>query len=279
VIACTWTDPYLIPDEVNLRFSRDYGETWSPKITVEKKDAISGWDALSLAMDDSLFYVTFAGGNITDPFSNLYFRRGFYKFPLCELETDTLNFTGLQPSQINTSVTITNKGNVQLKVNKIQLPGWVSLQNQNDTTFTLVPDSSKKINLQINLSSSSNGEILFFSNQQIDGTKKVVVLVDTTTAINENNNLRKTFSLSQNYPNPFNPTTKISFTLPKNFPSKLTIFNTLGEVVKEFSLDAGKNFVEWNGTNQSEKQVSSGIYFYRLQSGDFSETKKMLLLR
>ncbi|MCC7429598.1 T9SS type A sorting domain-containing protein, partial [bacterium] len=71
----------------------------------------------------------------------------------------------------------------------------------------------------------------------------------------------------------------ISFTLPKNSSAKLTIFNLLGEVVKEFSLDTGKNFVEWNGTNQSEKQVSSGIYFYRLQSGDFSETKKMLLLR
>ncbi|MCC7429656.1 CotH kinase family protein [bacterium] len=99
-----------------------------------------------------------------------------------------------------------------------------------------------------------------------------------STSVFENTTI-KNFRLSQNFPNPFNPTTKIAYELKAKGKAKLTIFNVLGEVVKEFSLEKQSGFVEWNGTNFSGKQVSSGIYFYRLQSGDFSETKKMLLLK
>jgi hypothetical protein len=85
------------------------------------------------------------------------------------------------------------------------------------------------------------------------------------------------FSLAQNFPNPFNPTTTIQFSLPKSGDITLKIYNLLGEEVKtlvdEFR-EAGKHSVQFNANNRA-----SGIYFYRIQSGSFVETKKMILLR
>ncbi|MCC7431606.1 S8 family serine peptidase [bacterium] len=89
----------------------------------------------------------------------------------------------------------------------------------------------------------------------------------------------KNFVLNQNFPNPFNPTTKIAYELPNNQKAKLTIFNVLGEVVKEFSLEKQSSFVEWNGTNFNGKSVASGVYFYKLESENFSQTKKMVFLK
>ncbi|MCC7430168.1 CotH kinase family protein [bacterium] len=85
------------------------------------------------------------------------------------------------------------------------------------------------------------------------------------------------FSLSQNYPNPFNPTTKISFTLPKTAKVRLEIFNVLGQSVKTLlneTKKAGFYTLDFNAQN-----FASGIYFYRLESGSFSQTKKMLLIK
>lgn len=98
---------------------------------------------------------------------------------------------------------------------------------------------------------------------------------------NSNKQIAKEFILSQNYPNPFNPTTTINYKLQiTNYElGKLTIFNILGETVKEFELKNKVGSVVWNGTNEKAEQVSSGIYLYRLQSGQFSMTKKMLFLK
>ncbi len=90
------------------------------------------------------------------------------------------------------------------------------------------------------------------------------------------------FSLQQNYPNPFNPTTTISFTLEKPAHTVITIYNILGQKiatpVNEY-LGIGEQSVFWNGRNSSGIRVSSGVYFYTIESGDHFNSKKMLLLR
>lgn len=90
------------------------------------------------------------------------------------------------------------------------------------------------------------------------------------------------FTLSQNFPNPFNPTTKIKFGIPKKTFTKLEIFNVLGQSVRTLisnELDPSFYEFQWNGTSNSGKQVSSGVYFYRIEAGDFVKTRKMLFLK
>ena len=84
------------------------------------------------------------------------------------------------------------------------------------------------------------------------------------------------FALKQNYPNPFNPTTNISFSLPEAGKAELTIYNINGQKVTAFAGDynAGRHNVEWDATD-----LASGVYFYKLVAGNFSDTKKMVLLK
>jgi hypothetical protein len=94
--------------------------------------------------------------------------------------------------------------------------------------------------------------------------------------------LPKEFSLSQNYLNPFNPTTSINYALPTNSYVKLVIYNVLGQRVKTLvdeEQTAGYKQVVWNGHNDNGEAVGSGIYFYRIQAGDFTKTAKMSLLK
>jgi hypothetical protein len=85
------------------------------------------------------------------------------------------------------------------------------------------------------------------------------------------------FVLSQNYPNPFNPTTTINYSLPKAGIVKLTIYNTLGQSIKVLEngyQKAGNYSVNFNASN-----LPSGIYFYKLEAGQFSQVKKMVLIK
>ena len=89
--------------------------------------------------------------------------------------------------------------------------------------------------------------------------------------------------LMPNYPNPFNPHTTISFSLSKtNIPASLIIYNTKGQVVKNLysgTPNTTHMSLVWDGLDEYKQPVSSGIYLYRLISGDFSETRKMLLAK
>ena len=98
-----------------------------------------------------------------------------------------------------------------------------------------------------------------------------------TSLNNPSINLPERFSLSQNYPNPFNPTTTISFVLPTRSFVSLKVFDMLGREVSTIvsgELQAGSYTQRWNAAN-----MASGVYFYRLQAGTYSETKKLLLLK
>ena len=86
-----------------------------------------------------------------------------------------------------------------------------------------------------------------------------------------------TYQLSQNYPNPFNPTTTISFTIPKEGFVQLKVYDILGKEVASLVNEektAGTYSVRFDG-----KDFSSGIYFYHLQVGEFTSTKKFILMK
>jgi len=91
-----------------------------------------------------------------------------------------------------------------------------------------------------------------------------------------------TFALSQNYPNPFNPDTYINYQLPEDCQVTITIYNTLGQKIRTLTDDvksAGYYTALWNGRDDENQAVASGIFFYRISAGDFQCTKKMLLLK
>ena len=98
------------------------------------------------------------------------------------------------------------------------------------------------------------------------------------TGLNGNNgNTPKNYSLSQNYPNPFNPSTKIKFSIPKSEMVNLTIYNAAGSKVNELvneQMNAGDHEVTFNAST-----LSSGIYFYTIKSSEYTETRKMILVK
>lgn len=96
------------------------------------------------------------------------------------------------------------------------------------------------------------------------------------------NKVPKQFALEQNYPNPFNPSTTIDFSVPKSGNVNVTIYNSLGQVVRTLvnnHFTPGMYKVTWDGRNASGATVSSGVYFYKFTSQSFSQTRKMLMMK
>ncbi|KPL01084.1 MAG: hypothetical protein AMJ91_01670 [candidate division Zixibacteria bacterium SM23_73_3] len=92
----------------------------------------------------------------------------------------------------------------------------------------------------------------------------------------------KTYQLLQNYPNPFNPETQIRYDLPVSAHVKLSIYNVLGQRVRilvDQIQDAGYKSVIWDGRDNGDREVASGIYFYKIEAENYQKTKKMVLLK
>jgi len=89
------------------------------------------------------------------------------------------------------------------------------------------------------------------------------------------------FQLGQNYPNPFNPETTISYQLPKSAHVVLTIYNLLGQEITKLVDDnqtVGVHTAQWDGKDNHGNPVSSGVYLYRIKTGLFVQTRKMIML-
>ena len=92
----------------------------------------------------------------------------------------------------------------------------------------------------------------------------------------------ETYALHQNYPNPFNPTTTIRFDIPETGFASLRIYDVLGREVVTLmheEIPAGKHAYSWNGKDMYGRIAATGIYFYRLETADFTKTHKMLLVK
>ncbi len=115
--------------------------------------------------------------------------------------------------------------------------------------------------------SSANGQ----------SSKVTLTATESTTGVQSSNASPADFSLFQNYPNPFNPMTTIRFEIPQASVVRLSVLNLIGQevslVINEMK-EAGSYQIQFDGNS-----IASGVYFYRLQAGSFSDTKRFVLLR
>lgn len=106
--------------------------------------------------------------------------------------------------------------------------------------------------------------------------RTVSITVSGATSITSNET-PLTFKLEQNYPNPFNPVTRINYSIAKASDVKITVFNTIGKQVASFlneKQDPGNHFVIFNANS-----LSTGVYYYKIEAGNFTDVKKMILLK
>ena len=106
--------------------------------------------------------------------------------------------------------------------------------------------------------------------------------VTLASASSNENFIPTEFILYNNYPNPFNPITKFSYGIPREFKVRITIYDINGRVVKTLIDDkqlAGKRSLTWDAKSDAGIPVATGLYFYRMESGDFQSTKKMIFLK
>ena len=115
------------------------------------------------------------------------------------------------------------------------------------------------------------------------GLYQQMAVVNNLTVSTDNETLGpKVFAIHQNYPNPFNPVTTLRYDLPEDGLVDITIYDMLGNVVSNLintNQSSGYKSIQWDATNNQGQPVSAGVYLYKIQAGDFVDTKKMILLK
>jgi plastocyanin len=161
---------------------------------------------------------------------------------------------------------------------------WVWVSGNHTTTSTTIPSTAQVWDHPITAIDISYSYVLTVSgtyNYKCTPHESMgmvgVINVQTSSIVKQNENVASTYSLKQNYPNPFNPTTNISFSIPKSGLVKITIYNEIGSEIETI---VNQNLNEGSYTiNYDASRLSSGVYFYNIRTGDFNETKRMLLIK
>jgi hypothetical protein len=177
----------------------------------------------------------------------------------------------------DTTFAITNYGDDTLKVSNItsNTPKF----SARPTSFNVAPGRSfvDTVRYAPSVSDVVLGRLIVSSNNPILDTLAVSGGVGTTGGDRVSSEIPETFTLPQNFPNPFNPTTHIRFVSPLTSHVSLKIFDLLGQEVAmlvDEEMSPGNYEVTWDATG-----FPSGVYFYRLEAGEFVQTKKLVLLR
>jgi len=188
---------------------------------------------------------------------------------------------GLMKARKNIGLYFNDRADISINSKSIKnsektIWGIIDLRN---STFT---DSSKW-----KMSSSSTRQSVAFDNLRFSYSKSSYSFnletrrMDFESSIDrvKNSEIPTEYRLDQNYPNPFNPSTSIEYYIPK---AGIVIYNSLGQLVNvlvEDNQNKGKYRVTWNGKDSYGNSLSSGVYFYRLKTNEYSYTNKMLLLK
>ena len=231
----------------------------------------------------------------------------FGSFKMCPRNDDDINLVGLivEPLELNfltiedcingLEFTIANLSNEDIEISDITESGFFPSNNSWEIEdfnlqfpYTLEAGNSISLNVVVDLPVVNvNREIVtdeIYIESEVE-SKIVTLNFDTSLNTDAGDDLViSTPELIGNYPNPFNPITKISFNLPLDADVTITVYNMKGQKIKTLFNEmktAGRHQIEWNGTNDDNKSVSSGLYFYEMKINqiDYISVKKMMLLK
>jgi len=196
-----------------------------------------------------------------------------------------INFDTTEVNQkIEQIVTLSNTGDLPLAIYTIQLSTETgSFHLIADSTYTI--EGGSEVDIAIEYAPKQAGihtGALYIESNDEENSKVTLELLgvatSSQTAIDDLTGLPTEFILHQNYPNPFNPSTTVKYDLPKESQVTLTIYNITGQKIATLVNDvqsAGYHEVIWNGANIHGQKVSSGVYFLRMQAGQFIRTISM----
>jgi hypothetical protein len=114
-----------------------------------------------------------------------------------------------------------------------------------------------------------------------DYSNTVSVIIESLD-LDEDSAMNLDYKIHQNYPNPFNPVTTLHYDLPEDAMVNITIYDMMGRVVNNLvssQQNAGYKSIQWNAANNAGQPISAGLYLYTIRAGDFTQTKKMVLLK
>lgn len=180
---------------------------------------------------------------------------------------------GLISSQVNEYVTsgILSSGNGNSLLSKLN----ASVHQINNNNFNAAINQLQAFINQVNAFVQSGR--LTQSQAQVLIDPSNLIIMQLSGGSNPHTEIPKEFKLSQNYPNPFNPSTKIQFSIAKSSFTELTIIDVTGRVMAILvneELKPGTYEVNWDASHKA-----SGVYFYKLEAGEYTQTKKMLLIK
>ena len=283
-------------------FSVSYNNTQLPSTLAPRSMIAPLWDNLNMQTDSHVYYLAEADRFIVQ-WENIYTATGFgpYTFQLIIYENGNImmQYKELQGLENAYTVGMQNADGSdgfaiayneaylhELMAILISRRSWVSV---NPVGGTIAPGGSAALDLKFKTTSFPLGE--FWASLEIrsnDPDEELVAIpihmvVDSIyTTISTADLLPNSYRLEQNYPNPFNPTTTIRYQIPQSKPVKLDIYNVRGQLVRALirqQQNAGYHVVKWDGRNDQGNLVSSGLYFYKIQAGSFSQTRRMMLLK
>jgi len=173
---------------------------------------------------------------------------------IIELEFSGNTYTDIHENIIDTSISISSNS----------LDPMLNITSQDNAIFAYTVDVSDE---EFSMTASERG-MFVLSRAYLSTINKDVV--------------PEVFALHQNYPNPFNPTTTLKYDLPEDALVNITIYDMMGRQVSTLvssQQNAGFKSVRWNSTNDKGQPISAGLYLYTIQTGEFRQTKKMVLLK
>ena len=201
--------------------------------------------------------------------------------PLFVIDVTTLSYGSvLVGEESELPIVISNNGTASMIVSlttqapfSVETPNLVIPAGENATVnVTFSPTAEGVVSGELTILSDDNSAPV-----------TTVQLSGTGSPVDNDDNVNPVITeLKGNYPNPFNPSTTIAFSLKDSGPVRVDIYNMSGQRVKTLingDLPAGNHSIVWNGTDSSSRGVASGVYFFKMQAGKYTSTKKMIMMK